>query len=203
MKKFTLILVLILMGISSTEAQTNPKERTVTVSGAAPLEKTIEKYRIKATLSMDQVYYADTRMENLEQLKKQYFTALKENGVDVSKFEEKEMEYFSLGYQRDGTVLYYETNSKEIAMKLVKTNLQGVQLQFQVKQHVSSEKNKAALELALKDAMENANSLCKAINTSVGEIISISSNQYHNEDWTSYYTDYQEQFTVNVVYQMK
>ena len=174
MKKFTLILVLFLIGISSTEAQTNPKERTVTVAGTAPLEKTIEKYRIKATLSMDQVYYADTRMEN-----------------------------FSLGYQRDGTVLYYVTSSKEIAMKLVKTNLQGVQLQFQVKQHVSPEKNKAALELALKDAMNNANSLCKAINTSVGEIMSISSNQYQNEDWTSYYTDYQEQFTVNVVYQMK
>lgn len=203
MKKFTLILVLFLIGISSTEAQTNPKERTVTVAGTAPIEKTIEKYRIKATLSMDQVYYADTRMENLEQLKKQYFTALKEKGVDVSKFEEKEMEYFSLGYQRDGTVLYYVTSSKEIAMKLVKTNLQGVQLQFQVKQHVSPEKNQAALELALKDAMNNANSLCKAINTSVGEIMSISSNQYQNEDWTSYYTDYQEQFTVNVVYQMK
>lgn len=203
MKKIVPFIILVFLCIFSIKAQTNLKERTVSVSGTAPLEKTISNYRIKATLSMDQVYYADTRMENLEQLKKQYFNALKEQGIDITKFEEKEMEYFSLGYQRDGTVLYYETNSKEIAMKLVKTNLQGVQLQFQVKQFVTPEKNKEALENALKDAMANAALLCKAINTSVGDIISISSNLYKNEDWVSYYTDYQEQFSVSVVYQMK
>ena len=59
------------------------------------------------------------------------------------------MEYFSLGYQRDGTILYYETDSKELAMKLLKTNLLGVQLQFQVKQIVSSVNNKMALNAAL------------------------------------------------------
>ncbi|WP_197496148.1 SIMPL domain-containing protein [Maribacter hydrothermalis] len=203
MKKLASFILLVFLCMSSIEAQTNLKERTVSVTGMAPLEKIIDNYRIKATLSMDQVYYADTRLENLDQLKKQYFNALKEQGIDISKFEEKEMEYFSLGYQRDGTVLYYETNSKEIAMKLVKTNLQGVSLQFQVKQSVAPEKNKEALEIALKDAMANATLLCKAINTTVGDIISISSNQYKNEDWVSYYTDYQEQFTVSVVYQMK
>ncbi|MDF4202197.1 SIMPL domain-containing protein [Maribacter sp. SA7] len=202
MKKITLISLFILFAFTSLQAQTDKKEKTVTVTGSALLQKTITNYRIKATLSMDQVYYADTRIENLAQLKKQYFDELKQIDIDTSKFEEKELEYFSLGYQRDGTILYYTTDSKEVAMKLMQANLLGVQLQFQVKQHVSKEKIKSALDIALKDAKENADTLCNAIDTSVGEIISISSNQYNNEDWVSYYTDYQEQYTVSIVYKM-
>ncbi|MEP2280899.1 SIMPL domain-containing protein [Maribacter sp.] len=202
MKKITLVLLFTLIGFTATQAQTNQKEKTVTVTGSAPLEKTIVKYRIKATLSMDQVYYADTRIENLAQLRKQYFEELKDLDIDVSKFEEKEMEYFSLGYQRDGTILYYVTESKEVAMKLMKTNLLGVQLQFQVKQSISSENSKIALEAALKNAKTNATTLCKAIGTKVGDIISISNNPNQNEDWESYYIDYTELYTISVVYKM-
>ncbi|SIQ29860.1 SIMPL domain-containing protein [Maribacter ulvicola] len=202
MKKCSLILLFILIGFTSAQAQTNQKERTVTVTGSAPIEKSIEKYRIKATLSMDQVYYADTRIENLAQLRKQYFAELKELGINTSKFEEKEMEYFSSGYQRDGTILYYVTESKDVAMKLMKTNLLGVQLQFQVKQSISSKNSKIALDAALKNAKAHATTLCKAIGTEVGNIISISSSPNQNEDWVSYYIDYTELFSINVVYKM-
>lgn len=200
MKK--IILILTMVCAANLSAQDKENQRTVSVSGTAPLEKTTDQYRIKATLSMDQVYYADTRLENLAQLKKQYFNALAEEGVDVSKFTEKEVEYFSLGYQRDGTILYYETTSKETAMKLIKTNMQGVQLQFQVKQSISPEKSEAALNMALQDAKSNAELLCKTIGTTVGKIVSISSNQFKNDGWISYYSDYEEQFSVSVVYEM-
>ena len=201
MKK--LIVILAMVGVTSMAAQSKEDQKTVSVSGNAPLEKSIEKFRIKATLSMDQVYYADTRVENLDQLRKQYFNALKDEGIDVTPFTEKEIEYYALGYQRDGTVLYYETPSKETAMKLAKTNMQGVQLQFQVKQKMAPEKNRMALEAALKDAKANAELLCKSIGTTVGDIMSISSNQYQSDTWVSYYSDYEEQFSVSVVYSME
>ena len=202
MRKISIILLFSLFAISTLQAQINLEQKTVTVTGSAPLEKTIIKYRVKATLSMDQVYYADTRVENLDQLRKQYYQELKALNIDTSKFQEKEMEYFSLGYQRDGTILYYETDSKELAMKLLKTNLLGVQLQFQVKQNVSPENNKIALNTALENAKAYAMELCKTINTELGNIHAISSNANYNDDWTSYYADYQEQLTVNVVYSM-
>ncbi|WP_430427519.1 hypothetical protein [Maribacter litoralis] len=202
MRKISYILLLTLFGITAMQAQIDTKAKTVTVTASAPLEKTIVKYRVKATLSMDQVYYADTRVENLEQLKKQYFQELKDLNIDTAIFQEKEMEYFSLGYQRDGTILYYETDSKELAMKLLKTNLLGVQLQFQVKQIVSSVNNKMALNAALENAKTYATELCKTINTSLGDIKAISSSSNYNDDWTSFYADYQEQLTVNVEYNM-
>ena len=78
----------------------------------------------------------------------------------------------------------------------------GVQLQFQVKQNVSPENNKIALNAALENAKAYAMELCKTINTELGNIHAISSNANYNDDWTSYYADYQEQLTVNVVYSM-
>ncbi|MGC1516169.1 MAG: SIMPL domain-containing protein [Maribacter sp.] len=201
MKK--MILILAMVGVTGLHAQNKEGQRTVSVSGSAPLTKAIEAYRIKATLSMDQVYYADTRLENLAQLKKQYFSMVTDSGVDTSKFTEKEVEYYATGYQRDGTVLYYETPSKEIAMKLAKTNMQGVQMQFQIKEKISQEQTKTALEEALKDAKANAEQLCKTIGTAVGEIISISSNHYDTSAWVSYYSDYEQSYSVSVIYEMK
>jgi len=151
---------------------------------------------------MDQLYYADSRIENLTQLKKQYFGLLAEKGVDTATFIEKEIEYFSLGYQREGTILYYETTSEDIAMKLAKTNFQGVTIQFQVKQNVSPENNQKALEIALADAKKNAQLLCSKIGNHLGEIMTIRSSQHNNNTWISYYSDYDEQFTVNITYSM-
>ena len=123
MKKFVPFIILVLLCMSAIEAQTNLKERTVSVSGTAPLEKTIIDYRIKATLSMDQVYYADTRMENLEQLKKQYFNALKEQGIDKSL-----NEYFDLLVKGVGAAAFHpmirlsyavrDRNDDEVAISL-------------------------------------------------------------------------------------
>jgi len=60
--------------------------------------------------------------------------------------------------------------------------------------------------MALNSALENAKTyaieLCKTINTNLGEIKAISSSSNYNDDWTSFYADYQEQLTVNVEYNM-
>ena len=90
MRKISIILLFSLFAINALQAQINLEQKTVTVTGSAPLEKTIIKYRVKATLSMDQVYYADTRVENLDQLRKQYYQELKALNIDTSKFQEKE-----------------------------------------------------------------------------------------------------------------
>lgn len=54
-----------------------------------------------------------------------------------------------------------------------------------MKQKIALEKNRMALEAALKDAKANVEFLCKNIGTTVGDIIRTSSNQYQSDTWVS------------------
>ena len=195
MKK--MILILAMVGVTR---PTCPKQGRATygLGFALLLNKSDRSLPYKGHFEYGSSLLCGYPTRKLGPIEKQYFSMVTDSGVDTSKFTEKEVEYYATGYQRDGTVLYYETPSKEIAMKLAKTNMQGVQMQFQIKEKISQEQTKTALEEALKDAKANAEQLCKTIGTAVGEIISISSNHYDTSAWVSYYSDYEQSYSVSV-----
>ncbi|MFS4466510.1 SIMPL domain-containing protein [Maribacter sp. 2210JD10-5] len=201
MKK--IIMILAFMAFAGVKAQMNNNQKTVSVSGKALVERVITNYKVKATLSMDQIYYADYKCKDLAELKAKYFDALKEQGVDVSKFKEKKMEFFSLGYQKEGTILIYETSDKEIVKTLLSTKMNGVQLSYQSRATLSQDKIEALLTDALTDAKANAAKVCKVAGKSVGEIVSIVQDIPSEHIWNNYYNDYEEFLTVSVAYELK
>ena len=198
MKKVIFILIL-LIGIT-TNAQ---EKRTVTASGIALIKRETTDYRIKATLNMEQVYYSDPQCKSLEEFKEKYFKALKENGFDTKTFNESKMEFLTQGYQKEGTILKFETTSKAMVEKLMRIKMNGVSLQYQYKSVLSPAQRNKLRQEALTDAKANATQLCKISGSSLGEIISISESTPRSEVWNSYYDSYEELLTLNVSFELK
>ncbi|MEL6974607.1 MAG: hypothetical protein AAGL29_04345, partial [Bacteroidota bacterium] len=103
MKKVIFTLLLLFVAITGQAQQLENFTNTVTVYGHAVVPRETKGYRIKATLSMDQLYYAEPNCTNLEELKAKYFRALKEKGFDPENFKESKSEFLLMGYQKDGT----------------------------------------------------------------------------------------------------
>ncbi|MFD0796123.1 SIMPL domain-containing protein [Maribacter chungangensis] len=201
MKKTMTLIVLFAAIIGN--AQTKETQRTTTVMGSATLEREVTAYKIKVTLNMDQVYYADPQCKTLEEFKDKYYAALTREGFDPSQLVEKKMEFMTLGYQKEGTILQLETTSKEMAEKLMKVRLNGVSLQFNTKNTLTAAKRSLARKEALEDARTHAEELCKIAGKSLGEIVYISENTPVTGIWKSYYDSYEEYFSITVGYQMK
>jgi len=198
MKKVISILLLCI-GIM-TNAQ---EKRTVTASGSALIKRETTDYRIKATLNMDQVYYSDPQCKSLEEFKEKYFTTLRENGFDPKAFQESKMEFLTLGYQKEGTILKFETTSKEMAETLMGVRMNGITLQYQFKSVLTPDKRNELRKKALEDAKVNAEQLCKISGGTLGAITSISESAPRPELWNSYYDSYEELLTLNVSFQLK
>jgi hypothetical protein len=197
MKKVIAILILFI-GIM-TNAQ---EKRTVTSTGSAIIKRETTHYRIKATLNMDQAYYSDPQCKSLEEFKEKYFNALRENGFDPKAFEESKMEFLTLGYQKEGTILKFETTSKEMAEILMSVRMNGITLQYQFKSVLSPEKRNELRTKALADARANAEQLCEISGGTLGAIMNISESAPRPELWSSYYDSYEELLTLSVSFQL-
>jgi hypothetical protein len=152
---------------------------------------------------MDQVYYSDPQCRSLEEFKEKYFKTLREDGFDPKAFTEQKMEFLTLGYQKEGTVLKFETTSKEMAEKLMRIKMNGVTLQYQFKAVLTAEKRNELRKKALADARANAAQLCKISGGNLGDITSISESAPRPEVWSSYYDSYEELLSLSVSFQLK
>lgn len=198
MKKLITVLCFCCLFIANAQ-----KDNTISVVGTALTERETTEYRIKATLNMDQVYYSDPQCRSLEEFKAKYFKALEEEGIDPSIFQEEKMEFLTLGYQKEGTVLKFETTSKKMAEKLMGIKMNGVTLQYQFKAVLTDEKRNELRKKALADARTNAEQLCKISGGTLGDIISISESTPRPEIWNTYYESYDELLSLNVSFQLK
>lgn len=197
MKKLITVLCFCCLFIANAQ-----KDNTISVVGTALIERETTEYRIKATLNMDQVYYSDPQCRSLEEFKAKYFKTLGEEGIDPSIFQEEKMEFLTLGYQKEGTVLKFETTSKEMAEKLMGIKMNGATLQYQFKSVLRPEKRNELRRKALVDARANAAELCKISGGTLGEITSISENAPRQETWSTYYDSYNELLTLHVSFQL-
>ncbi|MEO0902335.1 MAG: hypothetical protein AAFY00_10055 [Bacteroidota bacterium] len=203
MKKLLYIFsMLCVLGMTAQENEDASK--TITVNGHVEVPREIKGYRIKATLSMDQVYYSEPTITSLQQLKSKYFKALQEAGFDASKFSENTQEFLALGYQKEGTILEYETASKEELELLSKVRMTGITLGYQFKSVLDSKLRKELLEKVFENAKENASEICKTIGSTPGEVVKIVGDHPKTETWVSYLgNNYPEYWTLSVTYKME
>jgi uncharacterized protein YggE len=201
MRKLATIVLVFVATIA--HAQQQEKQKTVNATGSAVIERETTAYRIKVTLNMDQVYYSDPQCKTLEEFKDKYYSALTKEGFDPTKFEEKKMEFLTLGYQKEGTILQFYSTSKQMAEKLMNVKMNGVSLQYSAKATLTSTKKDILRKEALADARAHAMQLCKIAGTTIGDIVYISENAPRTDVWKSYYDSYEELLSITVSFQME
>lgn len=197
MKKLTFLLALLFCSLCI--AQT---ANTLEVYGTANFTKEAKEYKTTIVLSMDQMYYAGTQFSNIEELKTAFLSEIKAKGVNTSKLTEKPFDYYSLGYQREGTVFEFVTNSKDEMIKVMMVKTGGATSQtVQVKaDNLSDAKYNELLGIAIADAKKNADRLASKVNKKVGDIVSISEISAQQSYWT--YAMVEEMISVKIVYQL-
>lgn len=201
MKNLGLILALFCsFGVTGQPTVTNMN--TLSVTGSALVERTTKLYRAKISLNMEQLYYADPTCKSLDDLKEKYFKELKIQGLDASKLIEKKMAFLAYGYQRDGTVLIFETTSAEKIEKLAKVKMTGITVQYEMKTEIKPEQRRVLLRKALENAEENAERICEITAKKLGEVLTITESNIPRSKWIAYHSDYGEYITVYVTYKM-
>ncbi len=179
------------------------QENTVSVIGKVPLTRKITRYRAKITLNLEQHFYANSNCKSLEEMKAAYFEKLKENDIDPTKLEERKMEFLAYGYQKEGTVLVFESDSEEDIQKIAKIQMAGKSVQYLRKAALTGEQRQTVLMELLKNAEENALRICRVANKKLGALISISETGLQDFVWRGYHSDYMEYATINVTYKME
>lgn len=203
MKRILFFALAALLAISVKAQLSDKKQKTVTVSGSAVIKRELVAYKTKVTLNMDQAYYANPECKTLDELKAMYLEKVQKNGLDTAKFKENKLEFMTYGYQKDGTVLNYETTTQEDIEKLSSVKIAGVTYSYSFKFEITETERKAFLTTALKEAEKNARRVCEASGQTIGEIINISESSPMLGIWKNYHQDYPEYTTVSVTYELK
>lgn len=182
-----------------TEAQS---KKVLEVEGSAKFERVTSKYRAKISIGLDFVYYPDNFEGTFEDLRRNYFQELTAKGIDPTKFEERKMEYLNLGYQKKGTLLIYETPSKDDILKFLETKMQGVSAIFEQEVIIEDSTYKKALAEAYKNAQEKAVIMSEITGKKLGDIITVSGDNIIKSAWISH-GKYDEFIYVKLVYQIQ
>ncbi|RPD90711.1 SIMPL domain-containing protein [Aureibaculum marinum] len=173
---------------------------TIEVVGSVKIERKISKYRVKISIVVDQNPYGDEKGSDLAEIKNQYYLALVENGIDVSKFVEDAFEYRANSNQMEGTLLKYECTSQKEMSKLLDIRVSGIYVNLiECKYIIEKDTYTKLIDEALADAKKRAEIIASKINKKVGEIVSVSDNRILNNYWSNYNV-YDEFFDLKVVY---
>ncbi len=152
-------------------AQTSPN--TILVGGVHKYSISPE-FKANMVVSMSNVYY-DAEAMTFSSIKSGYLDKLAKIGISSDRLSENELHYLLLGYDKEGTVLTFSTNSLEEMNKFLKVRSVGVtksetNLVVELSDDQMAEYAKAAFE----NAKKKAGALAKKIGRSLGKAISIS-----------------------------
>ena len=132
------------------------------------------EFKANMVVSMSNVYY-DAEAMTFSSIKSGYLDKLAKIGISSDRLSENELHYLLLGYDKEGTVLTFSTNSLEEMNKFLKVRSVGVtksetNLVVELSDDQMAEYAKAAFE----NAKKKAGTLAKKIGRSLGKAVSIS-----------------------------
>ncbi len=206
--KNIVVLIYILIGPMFLLAQEQPS--TIEVSARAIYVDPSPEY--KASISISSTYSSlPQEMVTLDKLKKEYEEALMQAGISWSdlKAHPNDFGYESMGYNNEGVLYEYRTNSVEKMKRFLKVKTLGVQLLDQSAIIYIGEKEAQGLsQRALDDAKSSATIIATAMGKQLGEIIKVvDSNNLRGqkiENFLSYNSaPGQYVYLVNVIFAIK
>lgn len=170
MKK-TIILLLSLCFFNSLLGQET--QNTINTNGTYEYDFA-PTYTSSMIVSLNNVYY-DTQIVSLDELKKTYTDKLKQAGLDTSKLKEDSLSYALMGYEKDGTILTYTTDSLEEMQNFLEVRSMGVsRSETSMKATLTDGQMADYAQKAYENAKQRAEAIAKKIGRSVGKVVYIS-----------------------------
>jgi len=188
MKKLATILTVFLITMS-TMAQT--KDNSITVNGIHAYSITPE-YSSKMIVSLNNVYY-DAQTMSMQEVKSGYLDKLAKAGISSDRLTEDTLHYALLGYEKEGTILVFKTNSLDEMQKFLSVKSIGVTRSDTM---LDAELTDAQIaeygEAAFKNAKNKAMALASKIGRTVGKAIEISDTNTKKISESMYYGNTKE-----------
>ncbi len=163
----SIVFIFLSMGIM---AQTNQNQ--ISVSGIHKYSIAPE-YSAKMIVSMANVYY-DAQTMTLSEIKSSYLDKLAKVGISSDRVKQDDLQYALMGYDKEGTVFVFKTNSVEEIKKFLMVKSIGVTKSDATLNATLTEEQMAEYAKAAYDnAKGKAEAIAKKIGRSVGNVISI------------------------------
>ncbi|PIB38485.1 SIMPL domain-containing protein [Maribacter sp. 4G9] len=183
MKK-SLLLLFFLCFLNTLFAQENPN--TINTNGTYEYDFA-PTYTSSMIISLNNVYY-DAQTVSLEELKKTYLDKLRQAGLDTSKLKEDPLSYALMGYEKDGIILTYTTDSLEEIQNFLLVMSMGVsRSETSMKARLTDSQMADYAHKAYENAKQKAEAIAKKIGRSVGKVIYISDGNNEEINESLYY----------------
>ncbi|RRQ47860.1 SIMPL domain-containing protein [Maribacter algicola] len=183
MKK-SLLLLFFLCFLNTLFAQESPN--TINTNGTYEYDFA-PTYTSSMIVSLNNVYY-DAQTVSLEELKKTYKDKLGQAGLDTSKLKEDPLSYALMGYEKDGIILTYTTDSLEEMQNFLLVKSMGVsRSETSMKARLTDSQMADYAHKAYENAKQKAEAIAKKIGRSVGKVIYISDGNNEEINESLYY----------------
>lgn len=170
MKKIASFIYFIILGTSMV-AQSY--QNNITVNGIHTYTVTPE-YKARMIISLNNVYY-DSQTVTLSEIKSGYLNKLSKSGIGTTRLKENKIQYALLGYEKEGTVYEFTTNSIEEMQAFLSTKSIGVsKSEANMEAILTSEEMAEYSKAAFDNAKAKAEAIAKNIGRKIGEVIYIS-----------------------------
>lgn len=179
MKK-SFLLLLSFCFINTITAQETPN--TINVNGTYEYEIS-PTYTSSMIVSLNNVYY-DTQTVSLEELITTYKDKLGQAGLDMSKLKNDPLSYALMGYEKDGVILTFTTDSLEEMQNFLQVRALGVsRSETSMKATLTDSQMADYAQRAYENAKQKAGAIANKIGRSIGKAVYISdgNNQEINE----------------------
>jgi hypothetical protein len=176
------VLALFTFGRMAAQDQTN----TINTTGNHAFEVPVE-FTSKMIVSLSNVYY-DTETMDLDALKATYRDKLSKAGMDISKLKEDRLAYALMGYDKDGTIMTYTTQSLEEMQKFLLVRSLGISRSDTVMKATLTDAQMADLAVkAIENARQKAQAIAQKLGRNIGKAVYISDSNANEINESIYY----------------
>ncbi len=201
MKKVVLSMAMLLMtvGVFAQNFQNN-----ITVNGNHKYSIAPE-YSSKMIVSLNNVYY-DAQTMSLSEVKSGYLDKLGKVGISSDRLKEDPLHYALLGYEKEGLILEFKTNSLEemqkfLAVKSIGVTRSDTTLEAELTDAQMADYAKAAFD----NAKKKAQGLAAKIGREIGQAIYVSDTNYKKISESMYYgnTNQDRDYYISVSFELQ
>lgn len=195
---FSLTMLLITVGVFAQKAQNN-----ISVNGHHKYTVAPE-YSSKMIVSLNNVYY-DAQTTSLSEIKSSYLDRLAKIGIDSNRLEEDPLHYLMLGYEKEGVIIEFKTNSLDEMQKFLSIKSMGVtRADSTLKAEITDSQMAEYAKKAFDDAKKKAQNIADKIGRKIGQAIYISDTNYKKISEAIYYgnTNQERDYYISVSFEL-
>lgn len=201
MKKVILSMAMALMTLG-VFGQNMPNN--ITVNGNHKYAITPE-YSSKMIISLTNVYY-DAQTMSLSEIKSGYLDKLAKVGISSDRLVEDPLHYALLGYEKEGLILEFKTNSLKEMQKFLMVKAIGVtRSDTTLKADLTDDQMADYAKAAFDDAEKKARGIAAKIGRKLGKAIYISDTNYQKISDAMYYgnTEEERDYYISVSFELQ